>query len=667
MKRVGPYTALMPRSAWIALALAICLGSGLAVGRLLGFGGGRILISDAAAPWVMAERPFSAMNRQWGSERARRIRFKTAWVMEEGLPDEWPLRLRVFGRFQVRLNGVPVIFDTDPDRRWSVFQKRDLASALKPGRNQLVIEVRNRQGPALISMDLGGEAQSVGSRPEDFQAQVGAGPWAPAVLAQDMRRHPANDWLPSPLDGVKRYAWPLVGVAALGAFLGLWSAALGLSFGSGALAALWCSVIFFWGLFWARSIEIPLLAGFDARGHLEVVGWLASGRLPIATDGWSAYHPPLYHSAVAALRSIWVSLDTGGVLWAIRFPAVMAGLGLVFWSGRLAGWMYPQRPVLKGLAIVFAALLPVNLVLAATVSNEGWLAFWVAGAVIQAARVLGEKRLDPRGLAWTSVWLGLALLTKYTAWVAFVVILGCVALRVFGGGRRRPRDRARELVAFLSPALLIAGWYYIRNWMIFGRFLVPNWDLPGPKRTWWSPPGFHSLDYYLSFGESLSEPFYSSFSSFWDGLYSTLWGDGLLSGAPGIPDILVPWDLEWMAVGYWAALPILALILLGAAIWARDVFVKRSDPRAMGWALPLVYAAAMLFAIFFATLALPFFGQSRAAYGLSVTPVLAVAFARGWAAAEEWAESKRVRAVLRGGLGACFAVWVSASASSFLG
>ena len=667
MKRVGPYTGRMPRSAWVALALAVCLGSGLAVGRLLGFGGGRVLISDAMAPWVMAEEPFSAMNRQWGSERARRIRFKASWMIDEAVPDEWPLRLRVFGRFGVRLNGTPVPFDTDPDRRWSVFQTRDVAQALRLGRNELVIEVRNRQGPALISMDWGGETEALGRRPEDLQAQVGAGPWAPAVLAEDIRRHPANDWLPSPLDGVKRYAWSLVAAASLGAVVGFWSAAMGSSFGSGAFAALWAAVLFFWGLFWARSIEIPLIAGFDARGHLEVVGLLASGRLPIATDGWSTYHPPLYHAAVAVLRSVGKAFDAGGIIWVIRFPAVMAGVGLVFWSARLADWIHPKRPALKGLAIVFAALLPVNLVLAATISNEGWLAFWVAGAVVQAARVVGERELEPRRLAWASVWLGLALLTKYTAWVAFVVILGFVALRAFGGSPRRPSVRARELAAFLGPALLIAGWYYVRNWIIFGRFLVPNWDLPGPKRTWWSPPGFHSLEYYLSFGESLSEPFYSSFSSFWDGLYSTLWGDGLLSGAPGVPDIIVPWNLEWMAAGYWAALPILGLILLGAVVWARDVWVKRSDARAMGLALPLVYTAAMLFAIFFATLALPFFGQSRAAYGLSAAPVLAVAFARGWVASEEWVKPKYLRAVMRAGLGACFAVWGWASVSSFLG
>ncbi|MCH2185390.1 hypothetical protein MK280_05910, partial [Myxococcota bacterium] len=250
------------------------------MGRLLGFGGGRVVISDAVTPWVMADEPFSAMNRQWGSERARRIRFKTVWGIDGSVPDVWPLGLRVFGRFGVRVNGNPVPFQTGPDRRWSVFQTQDVAEALKPGRNELVIEVRNRQGPALVSMDLGGEAQGLRLSGKDLQAQVGGGPWAPAVLAQDIRRHPANDWLPSPLDGFEKHFWMLAGVACLGAVLGVWGARMVSLFGSWGLPGLWAGVLLFWGLFWARSVEMPLLAGFDARGHLEVVGWLASGRLP---------------------------------------------------------------------------------------------------------------------------------------------------------------------------------------------------------------------------------------------------------------------------------------------------------------------------------------------------------------------------------------------------
>ncbi len=87
----------------------------------------------------------------------------------------------------------------------------------------------------------------------------------------------------------------------------------------------------------------------------------------------------------------------------------------------------------------------------------------------------------------------------------------------------------------------------------------------------------------------------------------------------------------------------------------------------MGLALPLVYGAALLFAIFFATLALPFFGQSRASYGLSATPILAVAFARGWFAVEERARSRSALRALRAGMGALLAVWGWAAAMAFLG
>jgi hypothetical protein len=179
------------------------------------------------------------------------------------------------------------------------------------------------------------------------------------------------------------------------------------------------------------------------------------------------------------------------------------------------------------------------------------------------------------------------------------------------------------------PAAGLAGWFYLRNLLVYGRPMVPNWDLPGPARAWWSPPGFHTPAYYTHFGRSLEEPFYAAFASFGDGLYSTFWGDGLLSGAPGLRHIEVPWNLEWMAIGYWLAVPLSALIGVGGIAWVRDLLREREPRRRGALAVPLVYLAALGFALVYATFSLPFFGQARATYALSATPILAVAFARG--------------------------------------
>ena len=93
---------------------------------------------------------------------------------------------------------------------------------------------------------------------------------------------------------------------------------------------------------------------------------------------------------------------------------------------------------------------------------------------------------------------------------------------------------ARGAALSASIALALAGWVYARNAILAGHPLV--WSLDSdPGKSWWQLPGFHTADYYLRFGDALRLPWFSSFYSYWDSLYTTLWGDGLLSGAAG-PD-----------------------------------------------------------------------------------------------------------------------------------
>ena len=124
--------------------------------------------------------------------------------------------------------------------------------------------------------------------------------------------------------------------------------------------------------------------------------------------------------------------------------------------------------------------------------------------------------------------LGLAVLTKFTAWVAVAWIAGALLARGVVLDGRGARG-ALPAAGVLAGVAALGGWFYLRNWLHFGRPFVGNWDLPG-RLGWWEQPGFHTADYYLRFGESMRHPFFAGYQSFWDGVYSTLWGDGLVAG-----------------------------------------------------------------------------------------------------------------------------------------
>ena len=107
------------------------------------------------------------------------------------------------------------------------------------------------------------------------------------------------------------------------------------------------------------------------------------------------------------------------------------------------------------------------------------------------------------------------------------------------GRLRRPDDgnggRVRAGLGDAGPALAVGlglavcGWHYARVWHHFGTPLVGNWSAASGM-AWWQDPGYRVAGDYLSFGGPLYAPAYAGYHGVWDGLYSTLWGDGLQGG-----------------------------------------------------------------------------------------------------------------------------------------
>ena len=126
------------------------------------------------------------------------------------------------------------------------------------------------------------------------------------------------------------------------------------------------------------------------------------------------------------------------------------------------------------------------------------------------------------------------------------------------------------------------------------------------------------------------------------------------------------WNYQFMAASYWLALPATALILVGFVRALRHAFLDRDPGRRLAWLLVVTVLFVIGFAILYMTLALPFYSQAKAIYGLSAVIPLALVTALGLAALPEALAAPRlqlVRAVYYGWLGALAGVLVL----SFLG
>jgi 4-amino-4-deoxy-L-arabinose transferase-like glycosyltransferase len=283
------------------------------------------------------------------------------------------------------------------------------------------------------------------------------------------------------------------------------------------------------------SLIVPLFEGPDEIWHYAFAHHLADGGgLPVfdvnqpATFLRNGAHPPLYYAFIAALIA---PIDRSDFPADYRFnlasPRITPGAtgtlpNLLIhtaredfpyrntaWAGHLArlasmalgaftviGIFVVARRLLRDarlalIATACAAFIPQFVYGAALINNDALAAFSATWLLYALLRVMDDGRW--RWAALSGVLLGAALLSK----IGLIAVLPIPALaECLDALRHTPRAPARHRIAYgagrilviYSVALLIAGWWYWRNFTLYGDPLMwREWQvLTGTGRV---PPG----------------------------------------------------------------------------------------------------------------------------------------------------------------------------------
>lgn len=219
------------------------------------------------------------------------------------------------------------------------------------------------------------------------------------------------------------------------------------------------------------AVRLHNVAGFpglrapDGMGHFTYIWHLAStGTIPLATQGWSFFHPPLYYAWMAGVWNLLADVEP-----ALRLKLATAPIAAASLSHALVAWAMVRRrfqadPVLATAAAGFLLFLPVQLYTASYIGNESLHAVLCSLSLLATLRFLDAPSLS-RALA-LGLLLGLGMLTKFTALAFVAAAFASIALHmVFRGGNRR-------MFACASLAGMVAlstcGWFYARNVEIYG-------------------------------------------------------------------------------------------------------------------------------------------------------------------------------------------------------
>ncbi|MEW6333904.1 MAG: hypothetical protein AB1558_06515 [Thermodesulfobacteriota bacterium] len=611
-----------------------------------------LLVPEGQARWIRYREP-STLNA-YLPERVTTV-FRRQIRIEQ-LPEKAPLTLRALKTAEVYLNGQLRAPSHHDPRRWKEPRRVDLASGLVVGDNELRIVVTHENGhPALLAHCS--EPWIVSDH--RWQASHDGRRWLPALPVDDIsplsvsREFPRSDralvsLLPLfvPLFALV-CLWSLRGDASAG---GMRWPPLSPGAVRWLLLGAWLAMAV--NNFW----KIPVPFGMDFPGHTQYISYVATyWRVPLATEGWQMFQPPLFYYLEAVLfRSFLPLFEPDTLVRLLKLLPLACGAAHVEISYRVCRLARPGRADLQVIGTLVGGLLPMNLYLSQSIGNEPLAGCLTALTILYACRTLsGDDRSNREGALIIGFTLGLAMLAKPTALLIVAPLVLFLSAALWQRGRSRgQRIRAvlRYLIVLLGAAFVVSGWYYLRNYIEMGRFFVGGWDA-SRDITWWMNPGYRTPGQFYHFGEALLYPVYSSIFGFWDALYSTLWSDGFPSSLISRKDL--PWNPAFMTGGALLSLIPTAAISAGVVVALK----KGEGPGLQMLRFSVLCGILYLSALVYLFTTVPILTSVKASYASGLTPCIALLATAGF---DVLARRRPVRAVLYGLL-ACWSLCVYAA------
>ena len=581
------------------------------------------LVSRGGAEWIRIDEPMDLVKKDAGVVvTAFRRNFEV-----KDLPEKAVLTIVAMKSASVYLDGRPVYSDKDP-AGWKSPRSVDLTPGITPGPHELTIAVENRNGPAVLLAYSEGLDLRTG---EGWEATKDGVRWTKACSV-DAYRPPGVTRMFERADRVFLSKLPYI----LGVFLAVfawsliagsrwrWSPALQrLTPGPGALR--W-GVIAAWAVLAVNNFwKLSPYTGFDLKAHWEYIQYVALNlRIPLAPEGWQMFQSPLYYMVSAPVYLVFKKFtDMETVARVLRLIPFVCGAVQVELAYRAARHFCPGREDLQKLGVLIGGLLPVNLYISQELGNEAMEGVFSAAVLVLAFGMLrtGAGPWPLKRLILIGAFLGLALLSKVTPVLLVPVLALLLAYAIIenGGGWARV---ARGVAITAGVALGIAGWYYLRNWILLGRPFVNGWDSSN-SIVWWQDPGYRTILQMYAFGESLTYPVFSGFKGFWDSIYSSFWMDGYLSSSGY--STRPPWNYGLMFSGAWLALVPTAGIITGFV----SAIVRPVESLKRGELFAAAFVALYFAALMYLYIDVPIYSTAKACYTIGLTPLFGAFGAMG--------------------------------------
>ncbi len=256
------------------------------------------------------------------------------------------------------------------------------------------------------------------------------------------------------------------------------------------------------------AIKTPAWEAPDEPAHFNYVRHIAeTGTLPVLVNGdynqaylekikaakfppgmsidsirYEMYQPPLHYLAAVPvfLASRAAGLDP---LLMLRLLSVAVGALILLLAYRVLLRVFPQNRFLALAAVALMATIPMNVALWAAAGADPLAELLLAALLLASMQRVQGELANRRFILFGGFLYGLALLTSTKIYPAFVLLLATEIGRLnsvkpfrmelfSAAGLRRI---IRVLAPLLLVALVVSGWWFLRNAVVYGGMDLLGW------------------------------------------------------------------------------------------------------------------------------------------------------------------------------------------------
>lgn len=237
------------------------------------------------------------------------------------------------------------------------------------------------------------------------------------------------------------------------------------------------------------AVQVPAWQAPDEPGHYNYVRQLAAGTLPVIEQGdydqtyldeirgakfapkysvaeieYEDWQPPLYY---LFLTPSYLLMD--GNLQALRLTSLFIGAGIIVFAYAIGLLLFPNQRWVALITAVFAAFLPQQLAILASVNNDSLTLLLIAAILYLLlywgiGKVAAESKQERNLLIGLGVLLGLGFLTKGTVYLLTAVI----GLTILWQYWKAWKNIIRAGLFVFLPAFLLGALWWVRNIVVYG-------------------------------------------------------------------------------------------------------------------------------------------------------------------------------------------------------